>query len=201
MSLKTRINSVPWLKKLIHWCIVVPGRARPRAWLRVIPRLIHRIAWSACLDGRLDVFPFNRFSLDARSVLELNSVVNNGVGDVIIGKKVTLGIGSVVIGPVKIGDNVIIAQYVVISGLNHRYSDIEMPISEQGVDIEQIEISDNCWIGANVAIRSGVHIGRNCVIGAGSVVLNDVPDYTLAVGNPARPVKKYCFNTGDWIKV
>ena len=52
-------------------------------------------------------------------------------------------------------------------------------------------IEDESWIGANTVITSGVHIGKHCVIGAGSVVTKDIPDYSVAVGNPTKVVKHY----------
>ena len=76
-----------------------------------------------------------------------------------------------------------------------------MPPSMQKVTTKQIELSDNIWIGANAVITAGVKIGKHCVIGAGSVVTKDVPDYCVAVGNPAKVVKKYNAITGNWERV
>ncbi|MBU1050842.1 sugar O-acetyltransferase, partial [Candidatus Bipolaricaulota bacterium] len=53
-----------------------------------------------------------------------------------------------------------------------------------------VSIGMDCWIGGNVVICPGVTIGDRCVIGAGSVVTKDIPDDTLAVGNPAKPIRK-----------
>jgi maltose O-acetyltransferase len=53
-----------------------------------------------------------------------------------------------------------------------------------------ITIGDNCWLGGSVTVCPGVTIGEGCVIGAGSVVTKDIPPYTLAVGNPCRPLRK-----------
>lgn len=53
-----------------------------------------------------------------------------------------------------------------------------------------VTIGDNCWIGGDVTILPGVTIGNNCTIGAGSVVTRDIPDNSVAVGNPARVIKK-----------
>ncbi len=181
--------------------LVIPGQARPRLWLRLLPRVLHNIPFSVTLRGRLDVFPFNKFVVGGNSILESGSNVNNGVGDVFIGKGVTLGIGSVIIGPATIGDDVIIAQHVVMSGLNHLYEDISKPISKQGTVSRAISIGSGSWVGANVCVSSGVEIGRNCVVGAGSVVVKSIPDYCVAVGNPARIVKKYDPVTAEWIKI
>jgi len=201
MSLKTKLKEHPRLKTIIHWMIVIPGQSRPRLWIRFMRRFFHTIKPGAVLQGRLDLFPFNNFYIGKNSIVESNSVVNNGVGDVFIGNNVTLGIGSVLIGPVNVGDSVIIAQHVVISGLNHVYERIDIPISKQGVRTSMISVGSGSWIGANVTIAAGVHIGKNCVIGAGAVVTSDIPDYCVAFGNPARTFKTYCKKTQSWQRV
>ena len=53
-----------------------------------------------------------------------------------------------------------------------------------------ITIGSDCWLASNVTVCGGVTIGEGCVIGAGSVVTKDIPDYTVAVGNPCRPIRK-----------
>ncbi|MGJ1322026.1 DapH/DapD/GlmU-related protein [Sphingobacterium faecium] len=104
------------------------------------------------------------------------------------------------IGPVTIGDHVHIGQHVLISGLNHSYEQVDLKISDQGVTVNQICIDSNVWIGANVVILPGVHIGEHSVVGAGSVVTRDVAPFTVVVGNPARCVKKWDPVQHKWIK-
>lgn len=73
---------------------------------------------------------------------------------------------------------------------NHKFDNIDIPISEQGYyPSEDVVVKDGAWIGANAIILPGVTIGRNAVIGAGSVVTKSIPDYCVAVGNPARVIK------------
>jgi len=71
----------------------------------------------------------------------------------------------------------------------------------QGVSTAPIVIEDEAWIGANVVVLAGVTIGKHCIIAAGSVVTKDVPPYSVAVGNPARVLKKYNPETKNWEKV
>src|SRR5699024_300196 len=58
------------------------------------------------------------------------------------------------------------------------------------IDVAKVTIGDNVWIGGNTVILPGVHIGSNTVIGAGSVVTKDIPDWVVAAGNPCRVIKK-----------
>jgi acetyltransferase-like isoleucine patch superfamily enzyme len=102
-----------------------------------------------------------------------------------------------------IGSNVLISHGVNIFDTNsHEMNSIErmhsaqiqlkqgLPKTKGNVETAPIVIEDNVWISFNVTILKGVRIGQGAIIGAGSVVTKDVPSYTLAVGNPARPVKK-----------
>jgi len=204
MSVTEKIKSNPKLKKIVHRLLIPKNEHRPRLWVKLfLNPLKHKKGTGAKVryNTRMDILPFNDFQMGAYSVIEEFSTVNNGVGDVIIGNKTIIGIGNVIIGPVIIGDNVMLAQNIVISGLNHGYEDISTPPSEQKVVTKAITISDNVWIGANCVITAGVNIGKHCVIGAGSVVTKNIPDYSVAVGNPARVVKKYNFDTSTWGRV
>ncbi len=180
------------------------GQARPRWWVRsFVNPFYHKINRGAVIrpSVRKDLLPFNRFILGKGAVIEDFSVLNNGMGDVIIGDKSFIGLSNVIIGPVEIGRNVIIAQNVVLSGLNHGYEDIEIPIKDQPCTGKKIAVADDSWIGANAVITAGVTIGKHAVVAAGSVVTKSVPDYCIAAGNPARVIKHYNFKTKKWEKV
>lgn len=203
MSLKERIDKYPALKQFVHRLMVPRHQARPRLWVSwLVNPLVHKQHRTAIVRSsvRMDVLPSNPFSLGARSVIDDFCVVNNGVGEVSIGENSLIGIGSVVIGPVSIGSNVIMAQHVVLSGLNHSYEDIHVPIRDQAVTTNPIVVEDDCWIGANVTITAGVTVGRHAVIAGGSVVTKDVPAYSVVGGNPARVLKKYDEATAQWVK-
>lgn len=184
--------------------IVVPGRATPRLWVRwfVTPFYHHRGRHSTVsFSARLDIFPFNKFSLGEHSAVESFSVINNGVGDIIIGHHTGIGLRNTLIGPVTLGNYVTLAQNITLSGLNHGFEDIHTPIRLQKVITKQITVCDDVWIGSNCVITAGVTIGKHSVIGAGSVVTKDIPEYCVALGNPARVIKKYNFETGNWDRV
>lgn len=93
-------------------------------------------------------------------------------------------------GGLKIGNKVRIGAHSIIIPANHQYSDLDKPILAQGETRKGITIKDNVWIGANVTILDGVIIGSGCVIGAGSVVTKSIPPNSVAVGNPAKVMKR-----------
>lgn len=203
-NLINRIKSNPKLKKLTLWLLMPKNQARPRLWVQcfVNPFVHHKGKHSRiCRRTRMDVLPFSPFYLGDESTIEDFCTVNNGVGPIHIGHRTRIGLGSVLIGPVEIGNDIRIAQNVVMSGLNHSYEDISKPISQQGVTTKPILIRDETWIGANVFVSAGVTIGKHCVVAGGSVVTKDVPDYCIVVGNPARIIKTYRAETGQWERV
>ncbi len=203
MSIVSKIKSDPALKKLALWMMIPSGQHKPRLWVKwMVNPFKHKKGKGSIIRNRTrtDVFPYNKFELGERSVIEDFSTINNGVGDVIIGDRTIIGIGNVIIGPVSIGNDVMFAQNIVVSGLNHGYEDVSLPPSVQKETTAQITIGDNVWIGANAVVTAGVNIGKHVVIGGGSVVTKNIPDYSVAVGNPAKVIKKYNFETERWEK-
>lgn len=192
-DIKEKIKKNDVLKRNVLNILIHPVKTRPRLWLRLLQCFYMKRGKQSVIyhSVRKDIVPFNKFSLGNRSVIEDYSCINNAVGDLIIGNETRIGLHNTIIGPVTIGNNVNLAQSVVISGLNHNYEDISHMIDEQGVSTSPITISDNVWIGSNTTITAGVSIGRHCIIGAGSVVTKNIPDYSVAVGNPAQIIKQY----------
>ncbi len=93
-------------------------------------------------------------------------------------------------GGLEIGDNVLIGPRVGIHGSNYKYNDKNVPIINQGIISKGIKIEDDVWIGSNSTVLDGVTIGRGSVIGAGSVVTQDIPPFSVAFGVPAKVIKK-----------
>ena len=204
MSLISAIKSNPKLKKFVHWCLIPKYQARPRVWVKwFVNPFFHKKGkgTTICKRTRIDVLPFQTFNLGDYSTVEDFATINNGVGAVNIGNNSRIGIGNVIIGPVTIGNNVILAQNIVMSGLNHNYTDVGTPIYLQGETVAIITIEDDCWIGANAVITAGVTLGKHCVVAGGTVVTKNIPPFSVAVGNPARVIKKYNFETKVWEKV
>ena len=110
-----------------------------------------------------------------------------------MGDRVAFNYGCYVngFGGLVIGDGAEFGPGVLIHTANHEMDDAYRPATEQGWrDDGPLEIGRNCWIGMGAIILPGVTIGEACVVGAGSVVVGDLPPFTVAVGNPARVVRE-----------
>jgi acetyltransferase-like isoleucine patch superfamily enzyme len=88
---------------------------------------------------------------------------------------------------------------VYITDQNHGYEDVSLPISKQSQPERAVKIGSGSWLGYGSVVLPGVTIGEHCVIGANSVVTRDVPSYSVAVGVPARVIKRYI--NGSWTEV
>lgn len=204
MGLKEKIKSNESLKKLVHWSILIPKQTRPRLWIKwFVNPFYHKKGKGARIRPRtrMDVVPWNKFELGEDSTIEDFSAINNGVGDVIIGDRTKIGLSNTIIGPVTIGNDIRLAQNITLSGLNHNYEDVNLPIHVQGVSTSPIILEDDSWIGANVVVVAGVTIGKHSIVAAGSIVTKNIPPYSVAVGNPARVLKQYNHETKIWEKV
>lgn len=100
---------------------------------------------------------------------------------------------------ITIGDDVLFGPGVVLQDYNHAYADIATPIHRQPlIDEKPIKIGDGSFLAAGVVVTRGVTIGAGVVIGANSVVTGDIPAHCLAVGSPAKVIKRYNPETGQW---
>lgn len=105
------------------------------------------------------------------------------------------------INRIEIGNNVLFAGYVHITDHSHGYENIDQPIAPQKlISKGPVIIEDDCWLGFNCEILSGVHIGKHCIIAARAVVTKNVPPYSIVAGNPAKIIKQYNFKLGIWEK-
>ncbi len=109
---------------------------------------------------------------------------------------------------VFIGNNVLIASKVYISDCSHgsyagdeNDSNPDTIPSDRPLISKPVIICDNVWLGEFVSVLPGVTIGKGTIVGANSVVSKSLPDYVIAVGSPAKPIKKYNFETQRWEKV
>ena len=94
-------------------------------------------------------------------------------------------------GKIIIGNYVMMGPECVIYTSSHAHDRIDIPMQQQGSEKpKDVIIGDDVWIGRRVSIMPGVTIGKGCIIGTGAVVTKSVPDYSVAVGVPARVIKK-----------
>ena len=120
-----------------------------------------------------------------------NHVQITGNGMLTIGTNTTINDYTIIgcMNKVIIGDNVMIAPYVYIVDVDHKFSDINILIVKQGYNTEQVIIGNDVWIGTNVIITKGVIIGDGAVIAANSVVTSNVEAYSIYGGTPAKMIK------------
>jgi acetyltransferase-like isoleucine patch superfamily enzyme len=126
------------------------------------------------------------------SYLSSHCVLNTFDGWIIIGSNCTVNSYAILYGHggLKIGNDVRIAPQVMIMPMNHIFADPDVPIRKQGIQTQGITVEDDVWLGAGAVVLDGVTIGKGSVIGAGAVVSKDIPPYSIAVGVPARVVKR-----------
>jgi acetyltransferase-like isoleucine patch superfamily enzyme len=171
-------NSLPWNRALIHARFM-----RSEAFVRWP---IHGNVLEAMREGRLQV--------GEGVLLEPNVwITAPGSARVSIGKGTFLNMGVMIAAQqlVEIGDHCMLANGCFVSDSSHSYDDPERPITWQGFQSKgPTRIGDNCWLGANVVVTSGVSIGERCVIGANSVVARDIEPFSVAAGAPARVLRK-----------
>ena len=119
-----------------------------------------------------------------------------------IGDRCLIGRGSGIVGhfSIKIGNDVWTGHHVYITDQNHGYEDVKRPISQQSQPERPVVIGDGSWLGHGAVVLPGVTIGKHVVIGANSVVTKDIPDFSVAVGSPAKVIRRYDESLG-WVKV
>ncbi|MGB8859775.1 MAG: DapH/DapD/GlmU-related protein [Ilumatobacteraceae bacterium] len=119
-----------------------------------------------------------------------------------IGDRCLIGKGSGIVGHfcIEIGNDVWTGHHVYITDQNHGYEDVSLPISQQSQPERAVKIGDGSWLGFGSVVLPGARIGKHVTIGANSVVTGEIPDYSVAVGSPARVVRRYIDGEG-WVRV
>ena len=118
-----------------------------------------------------------------------------------IGDRCLIGKGSGIVGhlEIAIGNDVWTGHNVYITDQNHDYRDVTIPMSKQSMPEQAVSIGDGSWLGYGTVVLPGATIGRHVAVGANSVVAGTLPDYSVAVGSPARVVKQWTAERG-WHK-
>ena len=170
--------SLPWNRARIH-----AHFARRRAFCRWP---VHGNVLEAFEDGRLEVGEGTLFEPGVWITVADEGRVRIGAGSFL-----NLGVMVAAHELVEIGDHCMFANGCFVTDANHRFDDPDKPVTWQGFSTKgPTRIGDNVWCGANVVITSGVTIGERCVIGANSVVTEDIPPRSIAAGAPAKVLKE-----------
>ena len=120
-----------------------------------------------------------------------NTILSCKNGDIVIDDHANLGFNCEIFSAsrVRVGKSVLMAAYTYLVGGDHLYDRIDIPVLEQGRTARGIEVGDNVWLGTHVVVTDGSQIGRDAIVGAGAVVVGELPEFAIATGIPARVVR------------
>lgn len=115
-----------------------------------------------------------------------------------IGDRCLIGRGSGIVGhlSIDIGNDVWTGHHVYITDQSHGYEDVSLPISLQSQPEKPVVIGEGSWLGHGVVVLPGAKIGKHVAVGANSVVTGELPDFCVAVGAPARVIRRYTPESG-----
>ena len=126
-----------------------------------------------------------------------------GGGKIIFNNNVSIGQGLHLVASrqVNIGKDCLFAENIFISDTEHSFDVSEIPYQSQRHKVKEVYIGDNCFLGYGAVILSGTKLGKNCVVGAYSVVKGEYPENVMIVGSPGRVIKKYNSTAKQWERV
>jgi acetyltransferase-like isoleucine patch superfamily enzyme len=141
--------------------------------------------------------------LDAKGTDNQGIIIGNGVfvgrntilscknGDIVIEDHANLGFNCEIFSAsrVRVGKSILMAAYTYLVGGDHLYDRVDIPVLEQGRTARGIDVDDHVWLGAHVVVTDGSRIGRDAIIGAGAVVVGDIPEFAVATGIPAKVIR------------
>lgn len=182
-GLRTRVNTYRCKKRL----------GRVGIGSRILPHCLLKG------DSLKNVMIGNRCLIDKFNVIECSSRLKIDGKTVI--PELTIGNGCnfgeynhiTAVNRIVIGDNLLTGRFILITDNSHGKFELEdlqkHPSNREIISKGEVVIGNNVWLGDKVSVLPGVHIGDGCIIGANSVVTHDVPDYSIAAGNPAKVIK------------
>lgn len=112
-------------------------------------------------------------------------------GDIVVDDHANLGFNCEIFSAsrVRVGKSVLMAAYTYLVGGDHLYDRVDIPVLEQGRTARGIEVDDHVWLGTHVVVTDGSRIGRDAIIGAGAVVVGEIPEFAIAAGIPAKVMR------------
>ncbi len=175
--IRNRLNYQPWLER------TKTELSEQKAFQDILRRRAGAVSIGAnCFISTGAHVYTDHLSIGENSWIAAGAIVR---GHVTIGSNSSINPLTHVAGRVTIGSDVRIAGMVSIYGFNHGFSSIDRPIYRQPHTSKGIVVCDGTWIGANAVLIDGVRVGAHCIVAAGAVVTKDLPDYSIAGGNPA----------------
>lgn len=164
------------------------------------------IATPICVSApdRIEIAGGVSIGRDARLSVTVTHTTREGAPMLRIGARSNFGARLVIscAGSIVIGEDVLAADNVFIADTYHEYRDVGRPILGQGMtEPQSVRIDDGVFLGVNAVVLPGTHIGRRAYIGASAVVTGDIPPLSIAVGNPARIVRRWDEETEQWVAV
>jgi len=120
-----------------------------------------------------------------------NAILSCKNGDIIIEDEANIGFNTEIFSAsrVRVGKKVLIAAYTYLVGGDHLYDRVDVPVLDQGRTAAGIDVGDHVWLGAHVVVTDGSRVGRDAIIGAGAVVVGEIPEFAIAVGTPAKVLR------------
>ncbi len=141
--------------------------------------------------------------LDAKGTDNRGIIIGNGVfvgrntilscknGDIVLDDRANLGFNCEIFSAstVHVGADVLMAAYTYLVGGDHLYDRVDIPVLQQGRTARGIDIGAGVWLGTHVVVTDGSRVGRDAIIGAGAVVVGEIPEFAIAVGTPAKVLR------------
>ena len=120
-----------------------------------------------------------------------NTILSCKNGDIVLDEDANVGFNVEVFSAarVRVGKRVLIAAYTYLVGGDHLFDRTDVPVLHQGRTARGIEVDDNVWLGAHVVVTDGARVGKDAIVGAGSVVIGEIPEFQIAAGAPARIIR------------
>ena len=156
-----------------------------------------------CIRGKKYISIGNNTTILNDVRMQVYNDITKKASNIIIGNNCYIGYNNSFLagGNIIVEDGVLLASNILITSENHSIDpESSVYYMNQSLLCNDIRICEGTWIGERACILPGVTIGKKCVIGAGSIVTKSIPDFSIAIGSPARVIKTYNFELHKWVK-
>jgi acetyltransferase-like isoleucine patch superfamily enzyme len=191
--------------------VLLIRRLRTRLYTHLLAKNFNQFGKGARVSPPFRFYGLDQMQLGERVYIgpdcwihAVNEELNDRRVKIVMEADVGIGMGATISAAqrIQIGARTITARNVYISDHSHAFADVNIPIRDQGItNIRPVSIGEDSWLGQNAVVLPGVCIGKHCVVGANSVVNSSLPDFSVAVGAPARVVRRYNPDSRQWERV